>query len=212
MLNRVLRHNLRNDLNVVMLSAEWLAEHVDDSLRERAEALRDSAADLAGLSEKAQEIERMIGRRGAATGPVDVVPILDRVVSSYRDAHPEATLSVDLPSELWVRADENLDRVFEELIENAIVHNDDPSPTLRIEATTRADRVSIHFHDDGDGLPDDEWRVVAGETNITQLTHGSGLGLWLVRWAIDSYGGVVHRRRSDDSGTTIELDLRPAAE
>jgi PAS domain S-box-containing protein len=209
-INRVLRHNLRNDLNVIMLSAEWLASNVDDDLRARAETLRDNATELAGLSEKAREIERMIGRRGEGTSPTDAVPLVKRAVDSYRSTHPEASISTDLSADLWVQADEDLSRVCEELIENAITHNDDPTPRLRIEASAGADRHEIRFHDDGDGIPDHEWAVVTGEREITQLTHSSGLGLWLVRWVIDSYGGAVRRERSEDGGTTVHLRLRPA--
>jgi len=206
-LNRVLRHNLRNDLNVIMLSAEWLVDHVDGDLKVRAEILRENANELAGLSEKAKQIERMIGRRGDETGPIDAVPILRRIVADQGDANPESNLSLDLPEELWVQADDDIARVFEELVENAIVHNDDPQPGLRIEASEDEDWTEIRFHDDAHGIPDDEWQVITGETEITQLTHSSGLGLWLVRWMIDSYGGQVRRRRTDD-GTTIELRLR----
>ncbi|WP_251343415.1 PAS domain S-box protein [Haloplanus halophilus] len=212
-LNRVLRHNLRNDLNVIMLSAEWLASNVDPEFREQAETLRDNASDLAGLSEKAKELERIIGRRDTSTS-VDAVSHLEQSVEPFRDSHPDADITLDVPSELPVTADEDLSRVFEELIENALAHNDDPSPSLRIEATAGADWHEIRFHDDGDGIPDDEWAVVTGEKEITQLTHSSGLGLWLVRWVIDSYGGAVRRLRSHedgDGGTTVQLRLRPAS-
>ncbi|AZH25714.1 ATP-binding protein [Haloplanus aerogenes] len=95
-------------------------------------------------------------------------------------------------------------------VENALVHNDDPDPTLRIEAGVDDDWTDIRLHDDARGIPDDEWQVITGEAEITQLTHSSGLGLWLVRWVIDSYRGEVRRRRTAD-GTTIELHLRPVA-
>ncbi|WP_049936210.1 PAS domain S-box protein [Haloplanus natans] len=209
-LNRVLRHNLRNDLNVIMLSAEWLVDRLDGELAAQARTLRDNANELAGLSEKAKEIERMIGRRGEATSPVDVVPVLHRLTERYRERYPEIDLSLDLPDSLRVHADDDITRVFEELVENAVVHNDGPSPTIHIDASTNDDWVTVRLHDDASGIPDDEWRVVTGEREITQLTHSSGLGLWLVRWVIDSYGGEVRRRGTDD-GTTIELRLRSAA-
>jgi len=209
-LNRVLRHNLRNDLNVIMLSAKWLVDRLDGELAAQARTLRDNANELAGLSEKAKEIERMIGRRGEATTPVDVVPVLHRLTEQYRERYPDVDLSLDLPDSLQVRADDDITRVFEELVENAVVHNDGASPTIHIDAATGDDWVTVRLHDDASGIPDDEWRVVTGEREITQLTHSSGLGLWLVRWVIDSYGGEVRRRGTAD-GTTIELRLRPAA-
>lgn len=62
------------------------------------------------------------------------------------------------------------------------------------------------LHDDTRGIPDDEWQVIAGETEITRPTHNRSPWLWLVRWVLDPYGGEVRRHRTDD-GMTIALRL-----
>ena len=139
-----------------------------------------------------------------------MVPVLHRLTEQYRERYPEIDLSLDLPDSLRMRADDDITGVFEELVENAVVHNDGPSPTIHIDASTTDDWVTVRLHDDASGIPDDEWRAVTGQREITQLTRSSGLGLWLVRWVIDSYAGEVRRRETDD-GATIELRRRPAA-
>ena len=71
----------------------------------------------------------------------------------------------------------------------------DPSP----------ETVSITVTDDGPGIPDHELDVLTGSEPITQLSHGSGLGLWLVVWVTESYGGTVSFEESDEGGAKITL-------
>jgi signal transduction histidine kinase len=59
--------------------------------------------------------------------------------------------------------------------------------------------------DDGPGIPEHELAVLTGDEPITQLSHGSGLGLWLVIWLAESYGG--HVRFGDDGGTTVTVTI-----
>jgi nitrogen fixation/metabolism regulation signal transduction histidine kinase len=52
-----------------------------------------------------------------------------------------------------------------------------------------------------------EWAVVTDRQEITQLQHGSGIGLWLVRWVVDDHGGTLELRENDDDGTTLAIRL-----
>ena len=100
-------------------------------------------------------------------------------------------------------------------MENAVTHNTG-SPTVRvttrtetpIHATTRAtgQNVVITVEDDGPGIPEYEQAVIFDDADITQLKHGSGLGLWVVRWIVESADGTVSYARSD-GWTTITLRL-----
>ncbi len=214
-LNRVLRHNLRNDMNVVMGLASYLAEQIDDAdLVEHAERLRTNAEDVATLSEKAKALERVLGRRKRDTHAIDLVPRLEEAAAGKRAAHPDADIDLDLPEELWANGSDDLTRAFEELIENAIEHTETAVPTVRIDARSAADDgdwVEIRFHDNGPGIPDSEWEVVTGEEDISQLSHASGLGLWLTRWIAESSGGEMRRERTPGAGTAVTLRL-PGAE
>jgi PAS domain S-box-containing protein len=214
-LNRVLRHNLRNDMTVVMALAKRLARDVDDEeLAGYARTLLDNAEDVATLSEKAKEIERVLGRRDGSgqTRPVDLASRVGAAVEAQIEAHPEADVSVDVPDGIGVVGDDGLQRACEELVENAIEHAESGSPRVEIEAREdpeRDDWVELRVRDDGPGIPESEWRIVAGEEDISQLSHGSGLGLWLTRWIVESHGGEIHREDPEDTdGTTVVLRLR----
>jgi len=210
-MHRVLRHNLRNDINVVLALARRLREHVaDEALADHAATLESNAQDIASLSEKTKEIERVIGRRSDEAGTVDAAAYLRETVAAFRESHPDASLALDVPEPLWVRGTEDLGRAFEELVENALEHSDADAPALRIDAERGdSDLVRLRFRDNGPGIPAVEWGVVTGETDITQLNHGSGLGLWLVRWLVEAFGGEISRDERDDE-TTVVVSLRRA--
>jgi signal transduction histidine kinase len=58
--------------------------------------------------------------------------------------------------------------------------------------------------DDGPPIPDTELApLTSGET--TPLLHGTGLGLWTVRMAMDRVGGEVRLIENDDEGTIVTI-------
>jgi signal transduction histidine kinase len=66
----------------------------------------------------------------------------------------------------------------------------------------------LRIADDGPGLPPVERRVLEAGAE-TQLTHSTGLGLWLTNWIVRVSNGRVAVDTGDD-GTTVDLEL-PAA-
>ncbi|WP_455447921.1 PAS domain S-box protein [Natrinema thermotolerans] len=206
-LNRVLRHNLRNDLTVVIGYAELLRERLDDpDLVAAADTLRETAADLAGTSEKTRAIQYALDRDGDLE-PIDVAATVTETVEGL---DPDgATVSVSAADDPSAWADPGLGLVVENLVENAIRHAG-PAPTVEVAVAREDCRVRLAVADDGPGIPPAEIDVVTGESDITQLTHSSGLGLWLVRWMVDSYGGSVSFSESELGGSRVEIALEPA--
>jgi len=214
-LHRILRHNLRNDLNVVRGFADLLvAELEDESHRDRARRIRATADQLVELSATAQEIERVIDRDDG-TETVDPVPVVDGLVSEYRTSHPEAEIETRELESAPVTADRRLGEALERLIDNAIEHTDASPPRVRLSVATEGDDdewVAVRVSDNGTGIPEQEWDVIVGDGEITPLEHGSGLGLWLVKWVVDAYGGELEYARSDLGGSTVTVRLRRATD
>ncbi|MFB6351830.1 MAG: sensor histidine kinase, partial [Bradymonadaceae bacterium] len=112
---------------------------------------------------------------------------------------------VTAPEEAWVRADEALPLAVQSLLENAVVHNDDPSPTVEIDVTVDSDAVRLAVADDGPGLTRLEEQIFE-QRSIDPLNHSTGLGLWLVNWVARNSQADVDID-SADTGTTITLSL-----
>ena len=212
-LQRVLRHNLRNDLNIVLGWAEEISRIADtEEVRRLADSITDTAQGLARLSEEAKLIQRVLNE-STSIDTVQLSAVLTDVAADCRGRFPDGTITVECSAEREVLADDNLRIVVERLVDNAIRHNHRDSPTVRVSATTDDDgRVELSIADDGPGIPETERRVVTGDEDITPLTHGSGLGLWLVRWIIDGYGGDLAIDTPASGGTVVRIYLDTPAD
>ncbi|MCU4925783.1 hypothetical protein OB905_07270 [Halobacteria archaeon AArc-dxtr1] len=50
--------------------------------------------------------------------------------------------------------------------------------------------------------------MITGDDEITELRHGSGLGLWLVKWTVETFGGELSFVRSRAGGSRVQIRLR----
>ncbi|QLH83284.1 histidine kinase N-terminal 7TM domain-containing protein [Halosimplex pelagicum] len=203
-LNRVLRHNLRNDLNVVAGNAELLRQDVEgsDDVRRRLDRIEETVDGVVARSEKIGHVSRMVDE--ACDREFAVAERVDSLADGVESEHDGVTVTVDLPDGLTVVGGPCLERAFEELLENAAEHAGD-EPTVAVRVSHRADGfVEIRVADDGPGIEDQE-RTVIEAGRETALEHGSGVGLWLVNWVVRECGGSVEF--ADGDGCTVALRL-----
>lgn len=234
-LNRVLRHNLRNNLNVVTANAELLADQLDqlrsatdpDGRAEPAEAdprdalaafpfedalgnlqqLETKAWELLAIADKSRELGEVIGQI-EQTDVLDIETVLSALVDEYRRQYPGATIRLDgTPAQVEANP-ESVSLALEELLENALKHAG-PSPVVDIAVSQPTEsRVEITIADNGPGIPDIE-RQALEEGEETALKHSSGFGLWAVNWLLGRIGGAVSIDETE-SGTLVRVEL-PAA-
>ncbi|MCL9813156.1 sensor histidine kinase [Natranaeroarchaeum aerophilus] len=207
-LNRVLRHNLRNDMNVILGNVERLLSKVDDQrAAEVGEEIRQAAESLVGLGDTASTLRETWDSVDPTA--IDLVQVAERVRRDVRRQTPSAEIQLTTPERCWVSGDSRLVAAVSELVENAIDHT--PSGTdigLRVESGGDWARISVL--DDGPGLPQSERAVLNGDAE-TPLDHGSGLGLWIVNWIVSISGGQLEVDVEEESGTAVTISL-PAAD
>jgi len=205
-LNRVLRHNLRNDLSVVQLYADQLVETGRGETPELAARIGTQAAELLELSEKARQAADTLDTEGSRrTTPV--ATILEEAVDTTgtppgETNDGESGITVEAPTGLAARVDPaSLTLAVSNLVENAREHG---APPTRVTAWGDGDEVVIEVRDEGPGVPEHELDMLRAETE-TALEHGSGLGLWLVRWGIDAIGGELTVDTTDGTTATLRV-------
>jgi PAS domain S-box-containing protein len=206
-LNRVLRHNVRNAVNSISGRAEHLATEVKDELASELDQIERRADRLLSTAEKGRTLNEQLLEGSGQQLEHDLTELVDQVTLEYRSRYPDADISV-AADPVTVRAVAPVYRVIAELVENAIVHNDADSPSVTISVES-GDDVVLRVADNGPGLPEAESNVLTGTEEVTPLYHGKGFGLYLVRWLIRESGGRVSVD-VDDEGTTVVVEL-PAA-
>jgi PAS domain S-box-containing protein len=208
-LHRLIRHNLRNDLTVILGHSGMLAADLDGASGDAAGVIRETAEDLQGLTETAQDAQEIIGRE-TVRKPIDAVRLLRAEIESLRgDTDAAVTVEADLPEAAYVLADAPLQLAFRHLLRNAVEHTDRPDPTVSVRAAPAADRsgwIDVEIADDGPGIPDNEVRTLtAGEE--TALQHGSGIGLWIIHWVVARYGGELEFETPEGGGSRVRIKL-----
>jgi PAS domain S-box-containing protein len=206
-LNRVLRHNLRNDLGVVSGLGALLANRVDENDAELGQTIEQKAEELLDLGEKARDLED-IASRDSEPERIDVDTVLSDLVAPYRREHPDVTFDVSVRTDRALCVGDEIEEALSELIENAVKHNTAPEPRVTIDVRDADEWVVLSVEDNGPGINDMEANVISkGEEKA--LEHGSGLGLWLINWVVTRYGGSfqVRRRQNSDAGTRATVRL-----
>jgi PAS domain S-box-containing protein len=213
LLNRVLRHNLRNELNVLLGYGDLLGDPdaAASAGVDPGSVVRERATGLLSVSEQVRELE-LIARQDRSPTRLDVADLLSNAVSGPRESDADASVevTVDLPGGRGICAGHELERAVRELVDNALSHDTDPPTTVTVTARDVAESVELVVADDGPGIPSVEASTI--ETGReTAVEHGNGLGLWLVNWVVTRYGGSFQIRQAtaDDpcSGTVATLRL-----
>ena len=219
-LQRVMRHNIRNDLNALRGWTNLLVEEPDPDRRaahfDRIERGFDRWERIA---ENIHRIERAIGTQPADAERVSAATLARRVVDDRRDDHPAATIRVHADDAVGA-IPRLIDVPLGELVDNAVQAHPDERPTVDVTVTRRdGGWLRIAVADDGPGMPPMEASVLeTGEES--PLSHGSGLGVWTVRMVITHFGGDVEVETADDgtrvvlwipTGETSHEDGRPTA-
>ena len=212
-LNRVLRHDLRNDMNVILGHADLLAETIDDPARRKhVETIRKKALSLVSLGERAREVDQTLHGEDRERQPVEVTSVVRAKVEELRETHSSVVVNTHLPDEQWVLATNHVGTALTNVVDNALEHNDRILPRVGISVSRHAgsDDVEIRVVDNGPGIPASELEAL--EAGIeTQLQHASGLGLWLVKWILNgSYASIDFEER-DARGTAVVMRFQPAS-
>lgn len=232
-LNRILRHNLRNDAGVVHGYGEILRDRLEDpELVRMADAIERRAGALAALGEKAGTVERLLA--DSDPEPTDVRDLLRSIVADAHEPDGDATVELDLDDVDRDDADADADgdwttrvrpdalrAVVENTIENAVDHHDGEGveredggawvrASLRREAADGDEggdaRFVLTVEDDGPGIPDHEVEAVESGRE-TALEHGSGLGLWVVAWGAAAIGADVEYADREPRGTRVTVSI-----
>ena len=206
MLNRVLRHNLRNEMVVIRGHADDVGGRVDDEgYAEQLERVVEASDRLLSISEAVREFDDLQDRDPQ---PADV-RVADLLADVESDLPGVATVDTGgVPSELTLRTDRYfLSAAMYHLVENAVTHGQGTAVVLRV--TESDGRVVFEVSDDNEPIPDVEIEALRSDAE-TPLQHGQGVGLSIVDWCVQALGGGLTFEYDD--GNVVTITVPPLAD
>ncbi len=203
--NSLIRHDLRNDLITIKGRAELLEMDAGST-----DAPTDSKS-ASVISEKADEAITRIETTGTVTNTLIGDPHLERVdlasitadmATRLENSH-DLSVTTDGPDRAFVTANAGLQSVVDNLLENAVEHNDTEEPEVHIDIEELTGTIRLRITDNGPGIPDEHKERIR---NRSSGAAGSG-GLTLVRTLVERYGGQVGIRDNDPRGSVFIVEL-----
>jgi signal transduction histidine kinase len=207
-LNRLLRHNFRNDATAIQGNASLLRDDITDPGALRRLETIDRTVET--MIERNERFSHLIGRLDESDRePIDLTAELEELVAAKRRRHPEVTIGFDETEPARADTGGIVVSALDELLTNSIKHNDAEQPAVQISITPAArresDTVRLRIRDNGPGIPDRETGPIDRGTE-TPLEHASGVGLWLATWIIREVDGSLSFTETED-GTAVTVYL-----
>jgi len=211
-LNRVVRHDIRNDMNVVIGWGEALEPHVDEGGDDILQRMLRAANNTVELTAVAREfVESLAGEEEPELKAVDVRERLSAEFETARESYPELRLfTPDAVPEVSVQANEMLSSVFRNLLNNAVQHSDKETLEVTVTVEERPETVVVRVADNGPGIPDERKESVFGKGEKGLDSEGTGIGLYLVHALVEQYGGSVWVEDNEPTGAVFVVELRKA--
>lgn len=222
-------HELRTPVAALQAQLENLVDGVAEPTPATLELALDQTERLTRLVTYLLDLSRV--EAGASALTISRVPVGDFLEDtaealSMVDAAKNLRYVVDVtPPDLTLEADaERLRQIVTNLLQNAIRHSPHGGE-VRLDAYPDGDDVVIEVSDQGPGIaPEDRERIferfARGSTashaqpglGVPTASGGTGIGLAIVRWAVDLHGGTVGVADSPaGQGATLRLRLPATA-
>ena len=209
-LNRILRHNIRNDIDVIKAHSEQLAD-VPAAPTESAVTIQQTADQLATLSRDARQFQKLMRQSTERESTVPAADVVTDAVEAVNEEWPEADVAVDAVATPVAVSRNLVQYALSNLVENAVQHNESATPRVRVTAVNGDGHVEVTVADDGPGIPETERSVIetGGED---QHSHSTQFGLWSANWAVQAVGGEFEIGESDLGGAAVRVTLPRGAD
>lgn len=196
-LRRVLRHDLRNDLTVLLGYARTIQATTDEpKTAEAAGTMVQSADDL-------QRVAASAGRLNSVTVTPDPTRLDDVLARTRRTVEEYVEGPVAFPGDVpRVPVDDRVGMAIEELCRTLV--GDGDASGVALDSSVEDDRVILAVSADAD--PSEQQLAALEGRAETKLRHASGIGPWITRWAVSGAGGQLTIER-ERRGVEVRLEV-----
>lgn len=222
---RRMAHEIKNPLTPIQLSAERIARRFaseatfagsspsladDGNARVVAEGTKTILREVQSLKSMVDEFSRFARLPNVRLELWDVNEVIRESVSLYRDRNDALQVTTDLADDLppIMLDDEQLKRVFVNLIDNAIEAKGNGPRLVGITSTLDKDRdvVVVEVSDNGNGIDQADYQKLF-QPYFSTKERGTGLGLAIVQRIISEHNGKIRAASNKPRGASFIMEL-----
>ncbi|WP_336342967.1 ATP-binding response regulator [Halalkalicoccus ordinarius] len=207
-LNHLTRHDIRNDISLVVGRARELAEHVEPRGQSALDEIVQSSNHVLQLTRTVGDVVESISEEETDLRPVVLSRVLGIEIEKAQGLYQGAEISLEGDvAGVRVRANDLLSSVVGNLISNAVFYNDKAVPVVVLTVEADEEIVTLRVADNGPGIPDRRKDSVFAKGERGPGSAGMGIGLSLVDRLVERYGGEIHIEDNEPVGSVFRVEL-----
>lgn len=210
LLTQVVRHDIRNDLAVILGWGDSLEDHVDEDGEAYLDRMLRAGDHISSITETVGEFLTVLeDGSDPELYPVNLDSVLTNEADKLRSSYPDATVTLTgaTGGGTQVAATDLMSSVFRNLLNNAVLHNDEAEPSISVHVEDRGETVAVQVADNGPGIPDRQKDEIFGRGEMGVKSSGAGIGLYLVDTLVKMYGGDIAITDNDPEGSVFTVTL-----
>lgn len=193
LLNKTLRHEILNDLNVVGNSIEMYQDIKNEKLLNNA---LNSVDKSIKLIKEMKSLESLVST-GESLKPYSVKEIVEHIGEGYH-------IDFNAEGDCKILADEAFSSIIDNIIRNAVEHG--AADKVDVITKERGGLCEIQISDNGTGIHE-EIKDRIFEEGFSGDGKGTGLGLFIAQKTIKRYGGHIQVKDNQPAGSIFILSL-----
>jgi signal transduction histidine kinase len=196
-LNSALRHNILNGINIIDGYAATLAHKEDNNESRELEVIQERSESIATLIDNAETLTEFYSN-DVDLQQVNLSDIVRREAALASESFDDASIYVDIEEDIYIEGTPVLRAAFDNLITNAVEHNESTQPQVKISLTRTGSLAEVVIADNGPGMSQDEY-----EAHLNPGSYTETMGLSIVNKIVQQVNGDLELVDTGSEGAKI---------
>jgi two-component system, OmpR family, sensor histidine kinase CiaH len=210
-------HELRTPLSVMKLNLEYLFRHPEKNIEQASETILQVIQEINYMTKMTSDLLTLArsdsNQLEILKEVIELDDILCQVAMDFKSlaSIKNIKLTTEISTIKMEGDKERLKQLFVILIDNAVKYTKENGSIL-IKSSIKNSRATIDISDTGIGISKEDLpyifdRYYRGDKSRTRHLEGSGLGLSIAKWIVQSHEGKIRVMSKEGEGTRVFLSF-----